>query len=128
MRPRWPGGSCPRPRLPRRATPPSFDLICSRHGFSTRTAVSDLSGRGIGLDVVRSSVESIGGTVRVASEVGKGTRFVLSVPATISKERALVFRAGKALYALPSRAVATVVQLGDLPHDEGSRGTDGAAR
>jgi chemotaxis protein histidine kinase CheA len=87
-----------------------LDLIF-KHGFSTRTQVSDLSGRGIGLDVVRSSVESIGGSVRVSSEVGRGTRFALSVPATISKERALVFAVGKALYALPSRAVASVVQL-----------------
>jgi two-component system, chemotaxis family, sensor kinase CheA len=98
-----------------------LDLIF-QHGFSTRTSVTDLSGRGIGLDVVRSSVESIGGSVRVSSEVGKGTRFALSVPASISKERALVFRVGKALYALPSRAVASVVQLGDSPVSEGPSG------
>jgi len=98
-----------------------LDLIF-RHGFSTKTTISDLSGRGIGLDVVRSSVESIGGSVRVSSEVGKGTRFVLAVPASISKERALVFRVGKALYALPSRAVASVVQLADLPLGKGPEG------
>jgi two-component system chemotaxis sensor kinase CheA len=90
-----------------------LDLIFL-HGFSTRATVSDLSGRGIGLDVVRSSVESLGGSVRVSSEPGVGTEFTLSVPATISKERALVFRVGKALYALPSRTVASVIQLSDV--------------
>jgi two-component system, chemotaxis family, sensor kinase CheA len=83
------------------------------HGFSTRATVSELSGRGIGLDVVRSSVESLGGSVRVASERGVGTEFILSIPATISKERALVFKVGAALYALPSRTIATIVQLKD---------------
>jgi two-component system chemotaxis sensor kinase CheA len=98
-----------------------LDLIFL-HGFSTRATVTDLSGRGIGLDVVRSSVESIGGSVRVSSEVGKGTRFLLSVPANISKERALVFQVGKALYALPSRAVASVVQLADSDTVDGAEG------
>jgi two-component system, chemotaxis family, sensor kinase CheA len=98
-----------------------LDLIFV-HGFSTRASVTDLSGRGIGLDVVRSSVESIGGSVRVSSEVGKGTGFALSVPASISKERALVFRVGKALYALPSRAVASVVQLDGSEVSEGPSG------
>jgi two-component system, chemotaxis family, sensor kinase CheA len=98
-----------------------LDLIFI-HGFSTRATVSDLSGRGIGLDVVRSSVESLGGGVRVSSEVGVGTQFTLSVPATISKERALVFKVGAALFALPSRTVASVIQLKDGTI---TRGTDG---
>jgi two-component system, chemotaxis family, sensor kinase CheA len=98
-----------------------LDLIFL-HGFSTRATVSDLSGRGIGLDVVRSSVESLGGAVRVSSEVGVGTQFTLSVPATISKERALVFKVGAALYALPSRTVASVVQLKDGTVTSGPEG------
>ncbi len=92
------------------------------HGFSTKATVSELSGRGVGLDIVRSSVESIGGTVRVSSEVGKGTRFTLSIPATIAKERALVFQVGPALYALPSRAVASVVSLRDAQVEDGPEG------
>jgi two-component system chemotaxis sensor kinase CheA len=95
------------------ATESALQDLIFIHGFSTRATVSDLSGRGVGLDVVRSSVESLGGSVRVASEVGVGTEFTLSVPATISKERALVVKVGSALYALPSRTVASVVQLAD---------------
>ena len=84
------------------------------HGFSTRTQVTELSGRGVGLDVVRSAVEAVGGVVGVASEVGKGTRFTLTLPATISKEKNLVVDGGNdRLYAIPSRHVVTILRLAD---------------
>jgi len=56
-----------------------LDLLF-RPGFSTADQVSELAGRGVGLDVVRSNVSDFGGTVRIASEVGRGTTFTLSVP------------------------------------------------
>jgi chemotaxis protein histidine kinase CheA/CheY-like chemotaxis protein len=85
------------------------------HGFSTRSNVTEVSGRGIGLDVVRGRVESLGGTVTLSSELGRGTRFSLSLPTTISKERALVVDCAGALFALPSRYVVEVVKAADHP-------------
>jgi chemotaxis protein histidine kinase CheA len=84
-----------------------------RHGLSTRTSASELSGRGIGLDVVRRAVEGLGGEIHIDSDIGLGTRFSLLVPATVSKERTLVFECGQTLYGLPSRHVNEVVSLAD---------------
>src|SRR5439155_14669630 len=90
-----------------------LDLLF-QHGFSTRTEVSDLSGRGIGLDVVRSVVEELGGSVTLGSKKGQGTEIVLSIPARLSQEKVLVVRCGEALYGLPAHQVAEV-----LPRREG---------
>ena len=92
------------------------------HGFSTRTQVTELSGRGVGLDVVRASVEAIGGTVSVLSEIGAGTRFTLSLPATVSKEKNLVIEWGDGLYAIPSRHVTTVARVAEHPPVESNLG------
>src|SRR6185312_8951121 len=62
----------------------TLDLLF-QHGFSTRSEVSDLSGRGIGLDVVRSVVEELGGTVALTSRAGEGTEIVLTIPARLSQ-------------------------------------------
>jgi two-component system chemotaxis sensor kinase CheA len=84
------------------------------HGFSTRTQVTELSGRGVGLDVVRASIEAVGGFVNVVSELGQGTCFTLTLPAVISKEKNLVIDAGDdGIYAIPSRQVATVLRLSE---------------
>jgi chemotaxis protein histidine kinase CheA len=81
-------------------------------GFSTRATVSELSGRGVGLDAVRRAVESLGGEVAVSSEPGRGARFSLRVPATISRETVIVIELGGTLWGLPSRRVGPVVSLG----------------
>jgi two-component system chemotaxis sensor kinase CheA len=80
-------------------------------GFSTRATVSELSGRGVGLDAVRRAVESLGGEVAVSSEPGRGARFSLRVPATISRETVIVIELGGTLWGLPSRRVGPVVSL-----------------
>ncbi len=85
------------------------------HGFSTRAEVSDLSGRGVGLDVVRRAVEAVGGTVTLRSELGLGTRVAIAVPASVARERALVIQCGDGLYAIPSRQVLEVVRLAEQP-------------
>jgi two-component system chemotaxis sensor kinase CheA len=54
-------------------------------GFSTTDSVTALSGRGVGLDVVRSNIQKIGGTVAIHSELGRGTRFILQVPLVSSE-------------------------------------------
>lgn len=85
------------------------------HGFSTREDVTQVSGRGVGLDVVRRRLELLGGDVRIDTKLGRGTRFVLSVPFTITKERVLVIRAGTLLYGLPTRSIRAVLGPSELP-------------
>lgn len=80
-----------------------------QHGFSTRAEVSELSGRGVGLDVVRSVVENLGGTVTLDSRRGEGTTLTLSIPTRLSLERTLVVECGGALYGVPSRQVLEVI-------------------
>jgi chemotaxis protein histidine kinase CheA/CheY-like chemotaxis protein len=87
-----------------------LDLLFS-HGFSTRKSVTEVSGRGVGLDVVRRKIVHLGGKVTVTSEMGHGTKFTLSVPASITRERVLVFAIGDALFGVPSRAVKSVFAL-----------------
>lgn len=91
------------------------DLIFD-HGLSTRENVDELSGRGVGLSVVRSKVLGLGGTVDVETQAGQGTRFTLTVPFTITKERVLVIDAGDGLYGIPSRVVRSVLGTDDLVH------------
>jgi CheY-like chemotaxis protein len=92
------------------------------HGFSTRAAVSEVSGRGVGLDVVRRKLEALGGTALLRSERGQGTQLSLTVPASISKERALVVDCGGALFALPSRHVTEVIRLRDAKVEKAASG------
>ena len=89
-----------------------FDLLFL-HGFSTRRSASAVSGRGVGLDIVRSRVEGMGGKVLVSSTPGRGARFELLVPTTITKDRALVVACGGALYGIGAAQVVEVGRLGD---------------
>ena len=90
-----------------------LDLLFT-HGFSTRDTVTDLSGRGVGLDVVRKKVEAFGGTAAIHSELGRGTRFSLTLPATVSKERSLVVEIEGALYGIASRSILELIRLADF--------------
>jgi two-component system chemotaxis sensor kinase CheA/two-component system sensor histidine kinase and response regulator WspE len=80
-------------------------------GFSTRQSTTALSGRGVGLDVVRRSLTSIGGRVSVSSTPGAGTRFAIHIPSTVFRERVLIADVGGALCALPAREVETIVPI-----------------
>jgi len=91
-----------------------LDLLFA-HGFSTRTEVSRVSGRGVGLAVVRRQVEALGGSVRIESKPGQGTRFLLTVPFTVTKERSLIVQIGSGLYAFPARTVRAVLGAHELP-------------
>ena len=77
-----------------------------RPGFSTAQAVSELSGRGIGLDVVDRAMEPAGGEVRVATELGAGTTFAMIMPATLALVQCLVVQSGDQLYAIESEGVS----------------------
>jgi two-component system chemotaxis sensor kinase CheA/two-component system sensor histidine kinase and response regulator WspE len=106
----------------------ALELIFA-HGFSTRDAVSEISGRGVGLGLVRSRVEALGGSVAVSGRRGEGARFSLTVPATISRERALVVEVGRALYGIPFRSISELVRAADLDDDEpGERHRSGRPR
>lgn len=85
-----------------------------RHGFSTDQRADDLSGRGVGLDVVKEKIEGIGGSVRFSSTLGQGTKVALIVPFAITKERIVVFDSGSGLYGIPVRVVQRVLGIEEL--------------
>ena len=80
-------------------------------GFSTRDRVTELSGRGVGLDVVRSMVHEVRGTVRLTTQAGRGTRCSLQLPLTLSVMRALLVEIGGEMYALPLARIARTLKL-----------------
>lgn len=86
-----------------------------RHGLSTSPEVNEISGRGVGLDVVRQRVESLKGSVRVESTPGLGTTFRIRVPLTVAIIQALLFRVGGRDYAVPLGAVVEIARTGELP-------------
>jgi two-component system chemotaxis sensor kinase CheA len=87
-----------------------IDLIFSA-GFSTALQVSDISGRGVGMDVVRNVVEQIGGRVSLTSRPGAGTVVRLDLPMTIAISRIMVVEAGGQLFGVPMDAVTETVRL-----------------
>lgn len=87
----------------------TLDLIL-RPGFSTAEEITELSGRGVGLDVVQSVLARLKGTVQIETAVGKGTTFRLRLPLTLAIIRALLFRVEQRLYALPLNAVAEIAR------------------
>ncbi len=78
-------------------------------GFSTASQVSELSGRGVGLDVVRSQLRSLKGNVTVNSEPGKGTTFILRIPLTLTIAKLLVGFVGSTAFALPSDSIEEIL-------------------
>ena len=88
----------------------SLDLIF-RAGFSTSASVSEFSGRGVGMDVVRTSVARLGGQVSVSSTLAVGTSVRLRLPLTLSVFRALLVQAGAQRYAIPLDAVAETTSV-----------------
>jgi two-component system chemotaxis sensor kinase CheA len=86
-----------------------------RHGLSTSPEVNEISGRGVGLDVVRQRVEALKGSVRIESVPGLGTTFRIRVPLTVAIIQALLFRVGGRDYAVPLGAVVEIARTGELP-------------
>jgi two-component system chemotaxis sensor kinase CheA len=80
-------------------------------GFSTAKQVTSVSGRGVGMDVVRTNIEAIGGTVDIHSRAGAGTTVRVRVPLTLAIIPALVFRCGGERFAIPQAAVSELVPL-----------------
>ncbi|MFC2091529.1 response regulator [Elusimicrobiota bacterium] len=84
-------------------------------GFSTADAVDELSGRGIGMDVVRKNTEDLGGIVTVDSELGKGTRFLIQLPITLTTANALLVNLGRRVFGIPASVINTTVRV--FPED-----------
>ncbi len=80
-------------------------------GFSTAASVTDLSGRGVGLDVVQRSIQSLGGTLELQSEVGVGTSFMLRLPISFSMTRLMVVEVGDERYGIPLSHVVETLKL-----------------
>jgi chemosensory pili system protein ChpA (sensor histidine kinase/response regulator) len=80
-------------------------------GFSTATAITHLSGRGVGMDVVHNEVKQLGGTMSVDSEPGIGTTFVIRLPLTLSITQALMIRVGDQQFAVPISMVENIIEV-----------------
>lgn len=81
-----------------------------RAGFSTAATVSAVSGRGVGMDVVKTNIEKIGGTIELKSTAGLGTTFTVKIPLTLAIVSALIVEAGKERFAIPQLSVVELVR------------------
>ena len=80
-------------------------------GFSTAEQVTQISGRGVGMDVVHSEVKQLGGSMTIESTVGEGSRFLIRLPFTVSVNRALMVLSGEDLYAIPLNTIEGIVRV-----------------
>jgi two-component system chemotaxis sensor kinase CheA len=89
----------------------AFLLTCVP-GFSTAREVTDISGRGVGMDSVRTTVQAIGGSMAIESEVGRGSRIILKLPLTIAIINVLLATTGSLTVAIPVSAVLRTLEIG----------------
>lgn len=87
-----------------------FDLIF-QPGFSTAEVVSDLSGRGVGLDVVKHTIHSLGGHLIIDSEEGKGSTFRIELPLTLSIIQSMLVQTNDKRYALPLGNIVEAIRI-----------------
>ncbi|MCG2575505.1 Hpt domain-containing protein [Dechloromonas sp. XY25] len=87
-----------------------YDFIF-QPGFSTAAELTQLAGRGVGMDVVKTEVSELGGRIEILSEAGKGTTFRLYLPLTLAVTQTLLVRAGSHLYAVPSTMIEQVMEM-----------------
>lgn len=80
-------------------------------GFSTAKEVTNVSGRGVGMDVVHSKIASLGGTIELASEVDQGTTFTINLPLTLSIIQSLMVKVGQETFALPLGVIEKVIEI-----------------
>jgi two-component system chemotaxis sensor kinase CheA len=98
-----------------RLAPEEIDQLIFAAGLSTAEAVSDISGRGVGMDVVRRNVESLGGRISVDSEPGRGCKFTLALPLTLAVLEGMVIRCGDDRYVIPIASVIETQHLANTP-------------
>lgn len=80
-------------------------------GFSTKEGVTEISGRGVGMDIVRKELEKVGGAVEIHTTVDKGTRVVLTLPITLAILQALLIRNGARIFAVPMGSIQETIEL-----------------
>jgi two-component system chemotaxis sensor kinase CheA len=97
-----------------------------RAGFSTAAAITAISGRGVGMDVVRSNIEQIGGTIELASTFGSGSCFTIKIPLTLAIVSALIVSASGERFAIPQISVMELVRVGK--ENSAATGEDGKAK
>jgi len=85
-----------------------LDLLF-RPGFSTSDKVTDISGRGVGLDVVKNKIESLNGSIEILSEINKGTKFIIKLPLTLAIIQALLVKVGDEKFAIPLNSISEIV-------------------
>ncbi|RXZ76941.1 chemotaxis protein CheA [Paenibacillaceae bacterium] len=90
-------------------------LLLFAPGFSTADKISDISGRGVGLDVVKTKIMSLGGHVTVSSRLGEGTRFSIQLPLTLSIIWAMLIKLGSEKYAIP---LSSIVETAIIKRDQ----------
>jgi chemotaxis protein histidine kinase CheA/CheY-like chemotaxis protein len=100
------------------ATGQALHQLMFTPGLSTISEITQTSGRGVGLDVVRTVVEDLSGTIAVSSEPGLGTTFILSLPVTLGVLRCLIARVGSERYAVPVAGVLETVGLAGAERHE----------
>lgn len=88
----------------------AFNLIFAP-GFSTKTEISDISGRGVGMDVVKTKINQLNGSVSIDSELGKGTRLEIKVPLTLAILPTLMIIVGEQTFALPLSSVNEIINM-----------------
>lgn len=80
-------------------------------GFSTSEEVSDVSGRGVGLDVVKSKIESINGSIEIESILNKGSKFIIRIPLTLAIIQALLIKLADEIYAMPLSSITEIINI-----------------
>jgi chemotaxis protein histidine kinase CheA/ActR/RegA family two-component response regulator len=89
---------------------PQIQAYIMRAGFSTAAAVTSVSGRGVGMDVVKTNIDNIGGTVELVSTEGQGTTFTIKIPLTLAIVSALIVECAKERFAIPQLSVLELVR------------------
>ncbi len=87
--------------------------IIFRPGFSTCDSISEVSGRGVGMDVVRENIRAIKGSIKVSSETGKGTSFIIRIPLTLTAIRALLFKVKERIFSIPLTEIKEIIRATD---------------
>ena len=93
------------------ATEDQLSQLIFASGVSTASEVTEVAGRGIGMDIVRSEITALGGRIDVNSQAGKGTKFIIHLPLTLAVTQVLMVRCGETTYAIPSVMVEQVRQI-----------------
>ncbi|MCC0783928.1 chemotaxis protein CheA [Clostridioides sp. ES-S-0108-01] len=83
-------------------------------GFSTKESITEFSGRGVGMDIVRKSIEKVGGSIEVKSKQDEGTTFTIKIPLTLSIVEGMEFKVGDSLFTLPISSIRRTFKLTDL--------------